>query len=151
MRTIKKTKINGCLFSSKFKIIHVFSFFFFSFYCLPIFRNVKNDKRNIQDAINGNGTSISMTGNPVSGCQKTFLGFPGRLTLFCKKAHPHPSPCIFLSIIHYFSRRCGNAVPRKKLADEWFWAGRGRARPEVVSGLNLSFAYSFHSYNTPEV
>lgn len=76
--------------------------------------------------LTGNGTSISMTGNPVSGCQKTFLGFPGRLTLFCKKAHPHPSPCIFLSIIHYFSRRCGNAVPRKKLADDWFWAGSGR-------------------------
>lgn len=101
--------------------------------------------------LTGNGTSISMTGNPVSGCQKTFLGFPGRLTLFCKKAHPHPSPCIFLSIIHYFSRRCGNAVPRKKLADDWFWAGSGRARPEVVSGLNLSFAYSFHSNNTTEV
>lgn len=44
--------------------------------------------------LTGNGTSISMTGNPVSGCQKTFLGFPGRLTLSCKKAHPHPSPCI---------------------------------------------------------
>lgn len=44
--------------------------------------------------LSGNGTSISMTGNPVSGCRRTFFGFPGRLTLFCKKAHQHPSPCI---------------------------------------------------------
>lgn len=90
----EKTKINGCLFFCIFKIIHVFSFFSFLFTVYQFSGMLRMIKEIYKMPLTGNGTSISMTGNPVSGCQKTFLGFPGRLTLFCKKAHPHPSPCI---------------------------------------------------------